>query len=660
MVRIVIGRLAAALALAVMAGPAASASTDLPAFPDTPASLAATCDRHLAQARADGLRLERAQPDAAWLPTWDDFQAGLEAATAPLFFMAHVHPEPAMRAAAEACEQRWQDFYSTLGQNPRLARTLRAVPAGDAIDQRLRQEQVDAFDDAGVGLPPARRAQAKRLQDRLAQLAQRFDRRLRDARIQVPFTEAELAGVPADLWQAAPRDRQGRRLLGVKEPEFVVLMQSAHDARARERMWRASFAEGGQANLRLLAEIVRTRHAYARLFGADSYAQFRLRRMMAASPGRVRALLDEVLAAVREAESRELAELRRAKAAHLGVPEAGLRFERWDLAYYQERRRRERHAVDQEAFRAHFPPEASLRFVMRIAERLFGVRYQRITDAAVWHPDVQAYTVQDADSGRALATLYVDLFPRDGKYGHAAVWTLRSGATRTGALPVAALVVNLDRRGLTLEDLETTLLHEFGHAVHNNLSATRHALQAGTSVKLDFVEAPSQMLEDWVYHREVLALMGEVCPSCPPVPAALLERAIQARQFGKGLRYARQHLYASYDLALFDGRPGDPMALWRRMESATPLGYVPGSLFPASFAHSAGGYGAGYYSYLWSEVLAADLRTAFATSRLDPAVGRRYRDTMLGQGGQRAPDALMRDFLGRDSRADAFFDELRR
>ncbi|HEU5295403.1 MAG TPA: M3 family metallopeptidase, partial [Burkholderiaceae bacterium] len=389
------------------------------------------------------------------------------------------------------------------------------------------------------------------------------------------------------------------------------------------------------------------------------YADFVLRRRMARSAREAQAFLDDVLKEVSAREATELAELRAAKARDVGLPPDQVTLQRWDAAYYQERVRRERHAVDQEAFRAYFPAQASLAFVMRVIETMMGVRYVAVHGLKLWHPDVQAYAVKDAASGQAIATLYVDPFPREGKYNHAAVWSFRNGALRLKRAPQAALVVNVARNGLTLDDLET-LLHEFGHSVHNNLSATRHSSQAGTSVLRDFVEAPSQMLEQWVYDPKVLQVIREVCATCAPVPDALLAQADAARRYGKGMAYARQWLYAAFDLAMHGADAPEPMALWARMESATTLGHVPGTMFPSGFSHVATGYGAGYYGYLWSEVVAADLRTAFADDRLDPAVGGRYRRTVLANGSQVLPQELVRRFLGREGNSQAFYDELRR
>ena len=197
--------------------------------------------------------------------------------------------------------------------------------------------------------------------------------------------------------------------------------------------------------------------------------------------------------------------------------------------------------------------------------------------------------------------------------------------------------------------------------LHNNLSATRYTQQSDNYVQWDFGEAPSQMLEDWVYDKQVLKLFAEVCAACPPVPDEMIDKARVARDFGKGIRFGYQLLLSSYDLALYTREAPEPLALWNEMEGATPLGGFAGTRLPAGFAHIAsGGYPAGYYGYLWSLVVALDLRTAFGTDRLDPAVGARYRQTVLARGRERPPGELVRDFLGRETSSKAFFDDLAR
>ncbi|MBP6337407.1 MAG: Zn-dependent oligopeptidase [Vitreoscilla sp.] len=653
---------AAMLASAVAAVAAPTPTFPGPAFPvfKGAADLTQRCQAGLTQAKARQRQMERHKPDALWLASADRFYGWMDDTSGPLVFVSNVHPDKAVRDASEACEQRWQQFNSSLFQSEALYKAAKQAKATDAIDRQALQDLVDAFEDSGVGLPPTERAKAKQLQDRINLLGQQFGKNVRDDvdRTWVEFTEAEMAGVPEGVWKQAPRTAQGKVRLKLDYPSYVPVMEQALSGAARERMWRAKNNEGGEANLKVLAEIVQLRNEYAGLFGHKSYADFVLRRRMARSVDKVQRFLGDVKAAVTEREKRDLDEFRAAKAMHLSQPLESTTLNRWDVAFYTERIRRERYSVDEEAFRSYFPPQQSLQFVMRLAEQMFGIKYTRV-QAGAWHAEAQAYEVSDAKTGKPLAGLIVDLYPREGKYGHAAVWPLRGGATLSKRLPQAVLVVNFDRKGLTLSELET-LLHEFGHALHTNLSSTRYSINAGTSVKHDFVEAPSQMLEDWVLDPRVLAQFKQVCPECKPVPDDLVTQARKARDFAKGVQTARQHLYASFDLTMYSGQKDDPLTLWQRMEGATPLGYVPGTIFPAAFSHVAQNYGAGYYGYLWSLVVAMDLRTAFEADRLDPAAGARYRSVVLSQGSQQAPDVLVRNFLGREFNSKAFYDDLAR
>ena len=212
--------------------------------------------------------------------------------------------------------------------------------------------------------------------------------------------------------------------------------------------------------------------------------------------------------------------------------------------------------------------------------------------------------------------------PRDGKYNHAAVWNYRNGASSVPRQAQSALVVNFDKRGLTLRELET-LMHEFGHTLRNNLSATRYASDAGENVAQDFAEAPSQMLEDWVYDKKVLKVFQEVCTTCKPVPDDLVDKARAARDFGKGPQVARQQLYAAYDLVAARRRPR-PIRWTRGRRWKPPRRWAtcPARRSPSGFAHIASGYGAGYYGYLWSQAVATDMRTAFGVRQARPE-GRR-------------------------------------
>ncbi|MFG6415268.1 M3 family metallopeptidase [Roseateles sp. DC23W] len=647
---------------ALLLAAAAQAQPRLPGpnFPTyhSVADVKTRCDAGLKGAKQRVVQLEKRPVDAGWLAALDDLTVYFEDHQYPNDFILNVHPDKAIRDAAQACSLRWADFNSSLGQNEKLYRALQKTPKQDGIDAEFVRLASGQFEDTGVALPKDKRGRAKQILDKLTELDQQFSKNIRDAGTRVTFTEAELKGVPASVWDKAKRDEQGRIVLGVDAPSYMPVMRSAESEAARQRMWLAKTNEGGQPNLDLLAQIVTLRGEYAKLFGFDNYVDFNLRRRMAKDGATATKFLDSVTGAVNAREKSELQELRAAKAQHVGTPLAQTMVQRWDAIFYSERVKREKFSVDQNAFRSYFPPQASLEFSMKIIEQLMGVKYQRV-DNKLWHDEVQTYVVSDAASGQPIAQMYVDLYPREGKYNHAAVWPLRGSAARAGRTPAAALVVNFDRQGLTLDEVET-LLHELGHAVHVNLSKTRYAATAGTAVMHDFVEAPSQMLEDWVYDKRVLKLMQAVCADCKPVPDAMVDQAQAAKHYAKGMQFGRQHLYASYDITLHQQAKPEPLPLWARMEGATPLGHVPGTMFPAGFGHIAGGYGAGYYGYLWSLVVAMDLRTAFDQDKLGADVGKRYRDLVLGQGAQKPAPELVKDFLGRESNSQAFFEYLKK
>jgi thimet oligopeptidase len=651
MIRAWLGLLLAMLSSAVMA--------QVYQFPryDSAAQVRAECDRMLAELKQRERAIEVLPEGADVLGAIDAQMQRIEDTLGPLWLLPAVHPAKAVRDAADACDLAFQGFSSAFLQNARIHARLKSAPVADDIDRRLQRDQLDAFEDSGVALRPAAQQRVRRINRELTQLAQDFDRRIRESRDRVAFTAAELEGVPDDVWKNARRDRGGRYLLGLDYPTADPVLQHARQESTRERLWRATMRQGGEANLKTLATMAALRREYARLFGFDSYADFVLRRRMVKNEAQASRFLAEVGEAVVRRERADLTLLREDKARANATALEATTLRRWDVPYFSERLKSRRYAVDEEAFRPYFPPQRSLEFVFTLAQRLFGVRFEPVPQT-LWHPQARAYAARD-ENGTLLGTLFVDLFPRPDKYNHAAVWSFRNVSTKSGRLPAAALVVNFNDKGLTLGELET-LLHEFGHALHSLLSTTRYALHGGTSVLLDFAEAPSQMLEDWVYDPAVLALFQQVCGDCPPVPREMIERADRARHFAKGIATTRQLIFANYDLALHGRRVEDPMTLWARMEAATPLGHAKGTLFPAGFSHVASGYSAGYYAYMWSMVVAEDLRTPFAADRLDAATGRRYRDSVLANGAQVAPEELVQRFLGRPGNREAFYRSLQR
>lgn len=646
--------------VASVIGMSASASATRPLVTVMDATqISSTCDAALARASATVKKLQAKKGDNGFLKSWNDLQIDLENTGNPLGLMASVHPDKAARDASDACVLRLTSFGTDLFQNEKLYKRVTAVVPKNAIDAKFKKDLIEGFEDTGVTLPLEKRARAKAIFEKLEESRQAFERTVRDDKTRVTFLAEELKGLPADYLSSRKFDEKGGLTLTLEYPDYNPFMQNATSESARERYFRAFLSRGGAPNLSLLNEISGLRRELAALYGFASYADYSLRRKMAENTLTVTRFLAEVKAAVTEAEKREIAELTELKARETGKPLVETKLNKWDLAFYQEKIKQNRFKIDQEALRKYFPTDASVAYTLLVAEKLYGLKFVEVTlpPQNTWHKDVRYFDVTDAKTGKFISGFYLDLFPREGKYGHAAAFPIRGVSTLAKRTPSTALVTNFNRVGLNHDELET-LMHEFGHVLHGVLSTTTYNPEAGTNTLIDFVEAPSQMFEGWARREQALMLFATVCKDCPKLDSDMIKRIDQARRYGRGLRYARQHLFADFDMALAGEKSASAMDVWKRLESATPLGYVDGTQFPASFSHIAGGYAAGYYGYMWSEVIALDMLSAFGSNMMDEKVGARYRDIILSNGGQVAPKELVKQFLGREPNNKAFFEEL--
>ena len=646
--------LAAALPAAAASRPVATPQRPLAPLYDA-AGVTSACEGGIARAKKAIAAMDAKRGSGAIFAEWNQLSMQMEDVLNPIYLLGSVSPDKKVRDAAEPCLQKFTALNTEIFQDEKLfARVSAAVPA-NPHQAKLKKDLVEGFEDSGVALPPEKRARAKAIFDRIEELRQAFDRNIRDDPTKVKVKPEEMEGLPESYLKARTRDAGGSYVLGLDYPSYFPFLQNARREDARRRYYMAKLNEGGAQNLDLLYEIFRLRKELAGLYGLPTYADYALRRKMVQSPATVNKFLADVKSAVTELEKKDVEELRGEKAKDLGTPLADTRIEHWDVAYYSERVRRERFSVDQEKLRKYFPTDKAVDYTLRVAQTLYGVKF-REAKVPTWHEDVRYFDVLDAKTGKFISGFYLDLFPREGKFNHAAAFPIRGASRLAARTPLSALVTNFDRQGLNHDELET-LLHEFGHVLHGVLSRADYNSHAGTSVKGDFVEAPSQMFEEWARRAQPLALFRDVCADCPQLTSDDIARLESARRYGQGLRYARQWLYASFDMALSTD-PQPPLAVWKNLERATPLGYVEDTSFPSSFSHIANQYGAGYYGYMWSEVLALDMLSPFKADMLDPKVGARYRDTILAQGGQEEEMSLVRRFLGREPSNEAFFAEI--
>ena len=642
--------------LAAAALPAAAQQPAGPLLPlHDPASLTATCEAALAKGREMVAKMESGSGGAGYLAEWNALQIALEDPLYPISNLGNLHPDKAVRDAAEPCLQKYTAFNTDLFQSEKLYARVRDIQPAHPREAKLKKNLIEGFEDSGVALPPDKRARAKEISSRLEQLRQAFERTVREDPTTVRYKPEELAGVPESFLKARKPEADGTYVLKPDEPTYDAVMTNAKIEDTRRRMYVARVRRGGEGNLKVLEEAYTLRKELAALYGLPSYAHYVQRRRMVGSPDVVNKFLAEVKSTVSELSKGELKLLAEAKARETGKPAEAV-VPRWDTLYYQNMVRRERFDVDQEKTRKYFPTPKAVEFALLVSETLYGIRF-REGKAPAWHPDVRYFDIFDAASGKFIANIYLDLYPRDGKRSGAWASGVRRASVLAGRTPTSVLTTNFNREGLSHREMET-LLHEFGHVLHGVLSTAHYSSQAGTAVKRDFVEAPSQMFEEWVRREEALALFRKVCAECPVLSKAEIDRLNAARRFGAATRYSGQHLLASFDMAL-STQPDDPLKVWKRLEGEQPQGTHDFTLRPASFAHVAGsGYAAGYYGYMWSEVIGLDLLSAFDKNMLDPKVGARYRETILAQGGQEEEMDMVRKFLGRAPSNKAFLDEI--
>jgi thimet oligopeptidase len=624
----------------------------LPAATDTQEWVESRTREGLAAARERTDRLRSAPPDEALavLREWDEVARALSGVAALASLLANVHPLEPVRTTCEAAEAEVDRLVTELRQDRRLFEVFAAVdPTGlDPVAARLLEKTLEDFRRAGVDLDDATRARLADINERLTQVGQEFSRTIRDDVRTVRVPAERLAGLPQDWLDAHPADEAGLVTVTTDYPDAVPARMFVHDADVRRQVTVAFLERGWPQNEPLLRELFALRHELATLVGYADWASYDADVKMIKEGPAIPAFIDRITSAAEEPMRRDLELL--VERYRRDVPGATA-IDTADSLYYEELVRQERHDVDAQRVRAYFDFAKVRRGLLEVTGRLFGLRYEPVPDAPVWHEDVAAYDVlrEEARIGR----IYLDLHPREGKYKHAAQFTLVDGL---GArqLPEGVLVCNFSR-GLMEHDHVVTLFHEFGHLVHHVLGGHgRWTRFSGVATEWDFVEAPSQLLEEWAWDPEVLRTFATDADGVP-IPADLVERMRAADEFGKGYHARTQMFYAAMSYRFHTDRPEDLTVAMRDLqERYSPFPYIDGTHMFASFGHL-GGYSSAYYTYMWSLVIAKDLFSAFDPADLfDPVVAARYRDRVLAPGGSRDAADLVADFLGRPYTFDAY------
>jgi len=403
---------------------------------------------------------------------------------------------------------------------------------------------------------------------------------------------------------------------------------------------------------------------FVKLLGYNSYAEYRTEDRMAKNPKNVWNFENDLKQQLREKAENDVAEMLTIKSARLGKNAKTIH--PWEAGFYENQVKLKKYKLDREEVRQYFEFNNVTEGLFTIYQRLFNVRFEKVQNPSVWHEDVQMFSIYDKTSGALIGNFYLDMFPRANKYGHAAAFSVTMGKmTENGyQKPATALVCNFPKPTdfqpslLTHENVET-YFHEFGHLVHGVLTTSQLISYAGTSVARDFVEAPSQMLENWVWQKESLSLFAKHYETGEVIPEVLLEKMIAAKNINSGTKALQQIFYGIYDFTLNDGfdPDGDKSTTDLIKELKNEITFYPyqeGTHQQASFGHL-NGYGAAYYGYKWSEVYAQDMFSVFeANGILNPDIGLKYRRIILEKGGTVDPYELVKEFLGREPNSEAF------
>ncbi len=584
-----------------------------------------------------------------------DLMLDLQLSRAGLY--SNVHPNKEVRSAAEVCEQRFVEVSTDIGLSRTIYDQLQHVDSTklSLTDKRYLEHLLRDYRRSGVDKDQATRDKIKKLSEEINLIGQEFEKNYREGGKKIELSSVqELKGLPADYIERHKPNADGKIIITTDAPDYMPVMQYAKSDALRERLYRTYRDMAYPANKRVLENLMAKRYELAQILGYPDYATYVTEDKMIKSPKNAQEFIDKVSAlATPLAQQEYQVLLNRLKKIN---PKA-TRVDDWKKMYLQELIKKEKYQVDAQKIRQYFPFAKVQQGIFDLTQTMFGVTI-RPWQTETWHSSVKAFEI--LDKNQVIGRFYLDMHPREGKYKHAAQFGIQSGIKGV-QLPIAALVCNFPGGENPNELMEhsdvETYLHEFGHLLHTMFSGEHERVAfSGTRTEWDFVEAPSQMLEEWVWDAETLASFarnqkGEV------IPKTLVKKMRASRDFGRGLWTKHQLFYAATSLNVYNKNPTeiDLDKLTAKIQATySPFGYVDGTHFYASFGHL-NGYSAIYYTYMWSLVIASDMFSEFEKQGLrNPDIAQRYRRMVLAPGGSKDAADLVQEFLGRPFSFDAF------
>jgi len=624
------------------------------------------CAEQIAAARTGIARLAHANQVATFdntvLPLENIF-ADLSDTTVVETFLSQVSPDKAVRDASVDCQNDQSAFQSEATAVPSIYRSLLVVSKGGAArsdaDKALLRFYLNTYRQAGAGLGERARAQFVALSKELATVQNQYLQNYANDNTSLTVSQPEIAGLPDDFVASLKSNGGGGLILPVNDSTYGIIAANATNENLRRRVYFADTNIQFPANIRLLERAIQIRYRLAHLLGYHSWAAYQMATRAVTQPAKIDAFLAQLDAHLKRDAAADVSALAALKGATI---------QPWDVAFYRNQLQKTRYAVDRNIVRQYFPAPHVVDAIMQIYQRILGVTFTAVRPARAWYPDVIEYAVSDTQSGRYLGTLFLDLYPRQGKPGGAfndPILPVRRSANGSWRPPITAMVVSdwpaplAGKPALLTHEDVTTFFHEFGHAMAALLTTAPY--ESLSSFNQDFVEAPSQMLENFTWDPSVLKQISSNVDTGQPMPDGLIHNLIAVRCTSDRLCNAQsastQIMFSDIDLRYHEDGPNvNVNDVWYAVSRAdTPIPTPAGAHPAAQFTHLMGGYDAGYYVYLWSLVYAQDMFTAFAPDLESPAVGMRYRKTILEPARIYSPDVEVANFLGRPMSPAAFY-----
>ncbi len=583
----------------------------------------------------------------------------------------------AMRTAAENAVKIFQDWAVSIDYREDVYKALKAFagthPKLSGEDEKLLFETMRDYRRAGLELSPDKRKEVEQLRKELSKLGTDFDTNIVKAKAPVIFTKAELDGVPESFF-ASPGVKTGDDTYTVMANvtwQFIAVEENAKSEATRKKLYVIHDSLAKDTNVSVLNQMVLLRNKIALRLGYKSWDDYQTETRMAKTGAGAKSYIGNLVAGIQPKFDAEVSMLQKMKAADTNDSSAKIGV--WDWRYYTNQLNKQKYAVDKEALRVYFPFQKALAGMFSIYQSIFGLKFEKITTPYKWIDDLQLFLVTDSASGEPLGMFYLDMFPREGKFNHFAEFEIIGGKLLPDGKyqrPTVTLLCNFpppsaDKPSLLSHSDVETLFHEFGHALHTITTRAKYGRFAGTNVPRDFVEAPSQMLQNWVWDKKVLdTFAADYRDPSKKIPAEIIKKMNDAKLATAGVIYRRQFAFASLDLALHDQHPeNDPydcVAMSNPILEKVFLPIDPNTTFVSYFGHL-NGYDGGYYGYAWADAIAADMATVFEKAKdgyLDKQAGSRLRHEIYEQGDSRDVTLSIEKFLGRGQSIEPFLKKI--